>query len=96
MTEGTNGSPLSWRDVYRAVEKSEDRIVAVVTDLGTRLSEKQAEHSRRLRTLEDLAIVNSTRQRSVVEMLGRGKTFLLLGFSATGATVALINFLLSH
>lgn len=89
----TNGQPLSWRDVYRAVEESEGRVLAALTALSTRVLGVQTDHERRLRSVEDGLLIQMGRRQSAVEVLGAGKTFVLLAFSATGAAIAIIDFL---
>jgi agmatine/peptidylarginine deiminase len=45
-------APLSWRDVYRAVNESETRIVAAITDATKPIISLQSDHEQRLRDLE--------------------------------------------
>lgn len=47
--------PLSWRDVYRAVGESEQRIIASVNAAVLPLTQAQADHETRLRSVETLA-----------------------------------------
>jgi len=47
-----HGSPLSWRDVYKAVNESEARIVQAVRDATAPIATAQADHENRLRKLE--------------------------------------------
>jgi hypothetical protein len=51
---GTPASgPLSWRDVYRAVEESEKRILKALGDVALPLRTDSEDHERRLRAIED-------------------------------------------
>lgn len=47
--------PLSWRDVYRAVGESEQRIIASVNAAVLPLTQAQADHETRLRAVEAMA-----------------------------------------
>lgn len=44
--------PLSWRDVYKAVNESEARIVEAIRDAVKPLNERQNDHETRIRNLE--------------------------------------------
>lgn len=44
--------PLSWRDVYRAVEQSEKRIIEAVNAAVQPLSDTSKDHEQRIRRLE--------------------------------------------
>jgi predicted RecB family endonuclease len=48
-----DNQPLSWRDVYKAVEQSEQRIVAAINAAVTPLSQQASDHEHRLRTIEN-------------------------------------------
>jgi hypothetical protein len=90
--------PLSWRDVYAAVASSEARVLVAIgtltakldADLGSVKAEVTA-LSGRVRDVENMLLVQGTRERSVVEVLGKGKTLALLLLSAIGAVLATLN-----
>lgn len=44
--------PLSWRDVYKAVGDSEERIVKAIHDATKPIAERQLDHEARLRAIE--------------------------------------------
>lgn len=44
--------PLSWRDVYKAVGDSEERIVKAIHDATKPIAERQIDHETRLRAIE--------------------------------------------
>ena len=48
----TNG-PLSWRDVYAAVERSEERLMGRFDKFETAVTESFREHDRRLQKIDD-------------------------------------------
>jgi hypothetical protein len=52
---GKPNGPLSWRDVYRAVEESERRILKALADGLLPLQQNSSDHERRLRMIEDIA-----------------------------------------
>lgn len=52
QTGPDRGSPLSWRDVYRAVEQSEKRIIEAVNAAVQPLSDTSKDHEQRIRRLE--------------------------------------------
>lgn len=56
MTTGddivTNGQPLSWRDVYKAVNDSEVRVTAAITQGVAQLTTAMSDHEARIRRLE--------------------------------------------
>lgn len=49
-------SPLSWRDVYRAVGESEARVIASIQASVLPLTQAQADHEKRLRAVESMAV----------------------------------------
>lgn len=56
----TEHGPLSWRDVYKAVGESEERIVAAIGAAVAPITARQIDHEGRLRAIEsgDLPWVN--------------------------------------
>jgi hypothetical protein len=52
MTPTGQTGPLSWRDVYTAVQKSEERIIGHIDDVVMPLSAAKDDHETRLRALE--------------------------------------------
>lgn len=50
------GGPLSWRDVYAAVEASETRVLGAITALRGELSKATDDHEQRVRVLESIVV----------------------------------------
>jgi hypothetical protein len=78
--------PLSWRDVYRAVEKSEASIVAAIDAAVRPLTDRQNDHELRLRALEQ----HNQREQGVFTTLGVGKTFILAMAAVVGPILSII------
>jgi len=57
MRDSPDHVALSWRDVYRAVYESEERIIAAVKDATRPLKDATDDHEARLRVLESLGCV---------------------------------------
>jgi hypothetical protein len=85
-----NGS-LSWRDIYRAVEASEAKITTRLDAMASLLITRLEKHDEEIRDIQDRNLRQEARDKSVVEILGRGRTALLLGFSAVGAALAILD-----
>lgn len=52
-------SPLSWRDVYKAVGDSETRIIAAVKETIGQVSLTQADHELRIRAIESIGSIHA-------------------------------------
>lgn len=65
-----NTPPLSWRDVYRAVEQSEKRIIEAVNSAVQPLSDTSKDHEQRIRRLEQEGSMTAREALRVAIALG--------------------------
>jgi hypothetical protein len=86
MTVGTNGNPLSWRDVYRAVGESEARVLRAVGDLGSRVLGVQSDHETRLRVVE----TRSSKTSGVFATVSGTQRVLITLGAIVGPVIAII------
>jgi hypothetical protein len=73
MTAGDG--PLSWRDVYRAVNESEERILKAISDAVAPLGQASRDHEERIRAIEtgNLAWVLKVREAADKTHEGQGR-----------------------
>lgn len=86
-----NSGPLSWRDVYRAVSESEDRVIAAIKDAIAPLTASAADHEARLRVVEIQTRAMSDQRAGVVSALTAGQKTVLLLTALIAAGVAVID-----
>lgn len=66
--------PLSWRDVYKAVNDSEERILSAIREIATPLERRATDHEARLRAVEIGGAAAVTLATAVSVQDGRIKT----------------------
>jgi len=84
-------NPLSWRDVYHAVEQSEGRIVERIEKLEESISPVLSDHEERIRSCETANKVSRGIEAGVKGTLKVQHVILMLVVSGSALAVSLFH-----
>ena len=93
--ERPNG-PLSWRDVYHAVERSEDKILSRIDEKFDEVGETLAAHDARLRGVERWQASSDDRKAGSSSVWTAQRVVITMALAAAGAIVSVANFIINQ
>ena len=88
--------PLSWRDVYHAVERSEDRILVRMDEGFDRVMEVLDDHEHRIEINEDWRKARDASEGGRMGVWNQQRVVLVTILAFGGFAVSAINFILNQ
>lgn len=86
-------APLSWRDVYKAVEDSQGEVLRAIGDLKVDLIKISDDHEERIRFLEKMEDRSSGQSKGIRQLLGAERAVLATLIAMGSAILAAASFL---
>lgn len=87
----TGEGPLSWRDVYKAVNEAETRLSNDIAEMRTAVLSVTTDHESRLRVVEQAQLLGQGKAQGVAFTIGTGKAAVLFVVSLVGPIIAIIG-----
>lgn len=91
---GDRANPLSWRDVYHAVERSEDKILKELAEVKTEIITQLDEHDTRIRANEQWRHNYEASKAAKGQMWTTTRVLVVTTAGVGAFLVSFLNFLL--